>query len=86
MKNRYWAAMSAAVLVKAVIVSTALSCFPARPAAASPVTVRFALGGTDIERDKYKTDLIKLILDSSGIDYSLYYHKEPATMPSRSKG
>ena len=77
MRNRYWAAMSAALLIKAVIVSTALSCFPARLAAASPVIVRFALGGTDIERDKYKTDLIKLILDSSGIDYSLYYHREP---------
>ena len=40
-------------------------------------TVKFALDGKDLERDKYKTDLIKLILDNSGIDYSLYYYQEP---------
>ncbi len=49
----------------------------AHEAASKEVTIRFALGGTDVERDNYKTDLIKLILDNSGINYSLFYYKQP---------
>jgi hypothetical protein len=40
----------------------------------SDVEIRYALTGTDIERNKYKTDLVKLVLDHSGIDYNLYYY------------
>ncbi len=46
-------------------------------AAAANTVVKFALGGHDIERDKYKTDLIKQILDNSGLDFSLYYYQKP---------
>lgn len=41
------------------------------------VPIIFSLNGKDFERDKYKTDLIKMILDNSGIDYRLYYYQVP---------
>ncbi len=41
------------------------------------VSINFVLNGRDIERDKYKTDLIKMILDRAKIDYELYYYKKP---------
>ena len=63
-------------LLLAFLLCVALSFVPAQAFAASRV-VKFALSGRDLERDKYKTDLIKLILDNSGIDFNLYYCQKP---------
>ncbi len=54
-----------------------LFCMHANVAMSGVVTIKLALGGRDIERDKYKTDLFKLILDNSGLDYNLYYCRYP---------
>ena len=53
-----------------------LFCFPVHNTGAA-VIVRFAVWGNNLELDKYKTDLIKLILDNSELDYDLYYCTYP---------
>ncbi|NPA24440.1 MAG: hypothetical protein GXO34_01270 [Deltaproteobacteria bacterium] len=52
-------------------------CLPAQFAAADATVIKFSLGGRDIERNRYKIDLIKLILKNSDCDYNLlYYYQE----------
>ena len=49
-------------------------CLPAQFAAANATVIKFSLGGRDIERNRYKIDLMKLILKNSGCDYNLLYY------------
>jgi len=40
------------------------------------VIINFTLGGKDVERDIYRTELVKMILDNTRIDYKILYFKE----------
>jgi len=44
---------------------------------AAGVSIKFVLNGQDVDRDQYKTELFKMILSYTNIDYDLYYYKKP---------